>query len=155
MGAVRFSPGRFFGPARASGTQKPRFAPDPSAALGISSFDFAQDRLCGSWFAHACKAAQLRLRSLRARSGQAGQAPSAGRIACGCRWPAILRVGRADPQVRCTDSGGVPAKMAGMLGETGIHRTPETGDDVKVGRWEESARIRSAQRKHVRCAQRR
>jgi hypothetical protein len=45
---------------------------------------------------------------------------------------AILRVGKADPQVRCTDSGGVPAKMAGMVGETGTHRTPETGDDARA-----------------------
>ena len=58
-----------------------------------SSFDFApfgspqgkQDRLCGSCFAHARKAAQLRLRSLRVRSGQAGhvryaQCKQAGRI---------------------------------------------------------------------------
>jgi hypothetical protein len=32
--------------------------------------------------------------------------------------------------------------MAGMLGETGIHRTPETGDDTKSGRREDSRKTR-------------
>jgi hypothetical protein len=124
MGVLGFSPGRFFG-----------FAPDPSTALGISP--------AGSCFAHARKAAQLRLCSGHVRCAQCKQGwAAAGSQRCWSASSAPLRLppfgcaslGRTrdrqgtfaalsaskqgrpfgSPQVRCPDSGGV-------------HRTPETG----------------------------